>query len=117
MKNLKDKRPWGKWEILEHGKGYWVKKITVKPGQRLSLQYHLNRKEKWTIIKGYGIMTLDLAKKHVCEGDQIDIGYRTIHRISNPSEKENLVFIEVALGKPDEDDIIRIEDDYGRTAS
>lgn len=92
----------------------WIKKITVKPGGRLSLQYHLKRKEKWTIIKGYGLMTLNRLNSLVYEGDQISIGYREEHRISNPSEKSNLVIIEVALGKPNEDDIIRIEDDYGR---
>ncbi len=115
MNKLKDKRPWGKWKMLHQEKGMWIKKITVKPGQRLSLQYHLNRREKWTIVKGYGCMTLDLATKTVIEGEQIDIGYRTIHRISNPSENQNLVIIEIALGFPDEKDIIRLEDDYGRS--
>lgn len=111
---LKDKRPWGKWEMLYQEKGMWIKKITVKPGQRLSLQYHLKRKEKWTIIKGYGCMTLEKAQYIVVEGDQISIPYRAQHRICNPSELNNLVIIEVALGKPDENDIVRIEDDYGR---
>lgn len=111
--NQKSERPWGKWEKLYEETGMWVKKITVLPGQRLSLQYHLNRREEWTIIKGTGDVTLDHCKFNVWEGKHISIGFRQVHRIHNTGDSE-LVFVEVALGYPNEEDIVRVEDDYGR---
>lgn len=108
-----DNRPWGKWEILDECEGYWVKKIIVKPNQKLSLQYHYHRDEDWQLIEGYGIITLDNERILVSKGYKIHIPKFATHRIENTGE-EDLIFIEIATGNPNEEDIVRIEDAYGR---
>jgi len=111
--NESSERPWGKWEMLEQGEGYWVKKITVNPGGQLSLQYHELRAERWTIVQGWGEVTLNRETQVVRPGASVIIAEKDVHRIKNVREIP-LIFIEVALGDPKEDDIIRIQDDYGR---
>lgn len=107
-------RPWGSYEILEQEKGYWIKRIEVKPGERLSLQYHCLRREEWIIVQGGGIVILDDEIINIGYGSQIHIDVFKKHRIENTGTKP-LVFIEVAFGdKLTEDDIVRVEDDYGR---
>lgn len=113
-------RPWGNWQMLGENEGYWVKRISVNPGKRLSLQYHLHRSEKWVIVTGQGLVTLCQDKncyqeniRTVTIGDVVYIPQEVIHRIDNTGLIP-LVFIEVALGKPEEDDIIRLKDDFGR---
>lgn len=114
MKALSDIRPWGKWEILGEGPGYKVKRITVKSGQRLSLQLHQKREENWVIAQGVGIVTVGDKKIDVKESTYIFIPKKSAHRIENTG-KEDLVFIEVQRGEYlGEDDIKRIEDDYNR---
>ncbi len=109
-----DTRPWGTYTVLERGIGYWIKRIEVDPGQRLSLQYHNQRSEKWIIVQGNGEVQTDTLIENVRDGSWIHIGVGTPHRIKNTGNKP-LVFIEVALGaKLTEDDIVRLEDDYGR---
>lgn len=114
MKALSDIRPWGKWEILADGPGYKVKRITVKVGQRLSLQLHDQREENWVIVNGTGIVTVGDKKIDVLPNTYIFIPKKTVHRIQN-NGKEDIVFIEVQKGDYlGEDDIKRIEDDYNR---
>jgi len=111
-----DDRPWGRWEVLAVGEGFAVKKITVKPGEVLSLQYHHHRAEHWVILSGEAEVTVDetVARKGSDETVFIPIGAK--HRIANPGSSE-LVFIEVQTGdRLAEDDIVRLEDRYGRTA-
>jgi len=107
-------RPWGTYEILlEHDK-YKVKRITVYPNCRLSLQYHNHRSEVWTVVEGQGIVTRGESKIKCSKGDFVDLPVKFNHRIENPTEKD-LVFIEVQNGEYlGEDDIVRIEDDYNR---
>ena len=107
-------RPWGSFETIRKEKGYKVKKLTIYPHQRLSLQYHLFRSELWMIVKGTVIITLDESEKEYNEGDFLYIPIYHKHRISNMSDNESVI-IEIQYGeKCVEDDIIRIEDDYKR---
>jgi len=110
-----DHRPWGYYEILEDASGHKVKRIVVYPGKRLSLQRHQRRSEHWHVIYGEGIATRDDSKLTLRTGDSMDIPQGTIHRMENQG-KENMAFIEVQHGDYfGEDDIERLEDDFGRT--
>jgi len=109
-----DDRPWGRWEILLEEPNYKVKRITVKSGQRLSYQRHAKRREYWTVVSGRALATLDGAEVALEPGGRIDIPLGAAHRIANTG-KDDMVFIEVQLGEYfGEDDITRLEDDYGR---
>ena len=115
LTNYHEERPWGSFTILAEGSTYKVKTITVLPGKRLSYQKHARRSEYWTIVQGAGIFTLDGANQSVEVGDRVEVPLRAAHRIQNPGT-ESLVFIEVQLGDYfGEDDIVRLEDDFGRT--
>jgi mannose-6-phosphate isomerase-like protein (cupin superfamily) len=109
-----DNRPWGRWEEYLNEPGYRVKRIIVNPGQRLSLQRHEHRQEHWAIVQGRGIFTLDGQDREVSVGDAVYIPVGGVHRIENPGS-EFLVIIETQLGLCLEDDIVRLEDDYGRS--
>jgi mannose-6-phosphate isomerase len=111
---MREERPWGFYEILLDTDYTKVKQITVNPDQRLSYQYHNKRKECWTIVKGSATIILDDEKVFKNQGESITIPLGVRHRIINETD-EILIFIEVQTGKSfDEEDIIRIEDDYGR---
>ncbi len=109
-----DNRPWGRWEEYLNEPGYRVKRIIVNPGQRLSLQKHEHRKEHWVIVSGEGVFHLDGDERRVREGDSVFIPLKGVHRIHNDRD-QFLVIIETQLGLCIEDDIIRLEDDYGRS--
>jgi mannose-6-phosphate isomerase len=110
-----DVRPWGTWEVIAAGPNYAVKQIVVKPGQRLSLQRHLWRGEHWTIVSGIGEVTRDGLSFRLAAGQYIFIGIGDTHRMANPGT-DDLIFIEVQHGVVlDENDIQRLDDDYGRT--
>lgn len=115
MKHLEhDERPWGEYWVLEDAPNYKVKRIEVKPGGRLSYQYHHKRAEVWTIVQGNGRITLNDEVKDYQVGEVAIIPQGAKHRIENPG-KEKLIFIEVQHGTYfGEDDIVRIEDDYNR---
>jgi mannose-6-phosphate isomerase len=106
--------PWGKWEVLLSESGYKVKRITVKPGQRLSYQKHARRQEHWVAVEGKGIVVLD-GKEIILEpGAAVDIPVDAAHRAINLGVGK-FVFIEVQRGSYlGEDDIVRLEDSYGR---
>ena len=107
-------RPWGKFVILADDQDHKVKRITVLAGQRLSLQSHQKRMEHWVVVAGRANVRVDKDSFILSPGDSIDIARGAVHRVEN-NEVENLVFIEVQLGEYfGEDDIERIEDDYGR---
>ncbi|MBI5787725.1 MAG: glycosyltransferase [Candidatus Schekmanbacteria bacterium] len=109
-----DYRPWGHYEVLADEPGYKVKRITVLPGKRLSLQYHHRRTEHWVIASGEALVTLDDLQVYLKTGEAIDIPREAKHRIENPGECP-LLFIELQRGDYlGEDDIIRIDDDFGR---
>ncbi len=109
-----DIRPWGEYFVLEDASTHKVKRIIVKPGGRLSYQYHHHRSEVWTIVEGEAVITLDGVDKTYKKGEVAKIPLGSKHRIHNQS-KDDLIFIEVQLGTYfGEDDIVRIEDDYNR---
>lgn len=110
-----DRRPWGSYEVLEEAPTFKVKRIEVLPGKRLSYQKHAQRAEHWFVVAGTAKVTLDGSELTVRTGEAIDISIGTAHRVENPGE-ENLIFIEVQRGNYlGEDDIVRLEDDFGRT--
>ena len=114
MSNYIEHRPWGSFENLLDEDYCKVKRIIVKPGQRLSYQFHHKRTEHWVIVQGDAIVTLN-GKEHLfTEGMVVEIPVTTKHRVENKFDK-NLIFIETQTGTYfGEDDIVRIEDDYGR---
>lgn len=92
-----------------------VKRIVVHPGKRLSLQRHRRRSEHWHFVKGEGLVTRDGEQIPVKEGDSLDIPLGSLHRIRNLGQSD-LVVIEVQRGDYfGEDDIERVEDDFGRS--
>ena len=110
-----DHRPWGKYEVMYSSPFVKVKKITVKPQGILSYQYHDQRTEDWIITRGSAKIVLDDEEVWRTEGERIRIKVGQKHRVSNPSFDNVLEFIEVQTGTYfGEDDIVRIEDDYGR---
>ncbi len=107
-------RPWGSYTILAEGEGYKVKKITISPGAKLSLQMHYHRSEHWTVISGTGKLTLDDKEVFFRENESTYIPIGVRHRLENPG-KLPLSIIEVQNGKYlGEDDIVRFDDIYGR---
>ena len=109
-----DIRPWGGFVVLEDAPTHKVKRIWVDPGKRLSYQRHQRRSEHWVIIEGEAQVTLDGRRIDLTPGQGIDIPCGSSHRVANPG-KGALVFIEIQRGDYlGEDDIIRIEDDFGR---
>ncbi len=108
------KRPWGTYHKIFQEDEVWVKRVEVISGQRISLQKHGHRSEKWVIVSGQGLVTVNELTVTVSKGSIIDIPVGVIHRIANLG-KTPLVFIEVACGRElTEDDITRYEDDYKR---
>lgn len=107
-------RPWGRYEILGETPAFKAKVITVVPGQRLSYQKHAKRSEHWFVVSGTGTVTLDGTTTELSPGSAVDVPVGTPHRITNTGEAD-LVFVEVQHGDYfGEDDIVRLEDDYGR---
>jgi mannose-6-phosphate isomerase len=110
-----DTRPWGSWHVLDEADGYKVKRIVVTPGARLSLQRHEHRAEHWFVVRGTATCTVGDATAVLVSGESIDVAVGQAHRIANQGD-DTLVLIEVQRGSyTGEDDIIRLEDDYGRT--
>ena len=107
-------RPWGVFDSIDRGERFQVKRITVKPGGRLSLQMHHHRAEHWVVVKGTARVTRgeDVLTLHENQSIYIPLGVR--HRLENPGS-EPLELIEVQSGLYlGEDDIVRFEDGYGR---
>jgi mannose-6-phosphate isomerase len=110
----KSDRPWGRYEVLQEAANHKVKSIHVSPGKRLSYQRHQKRSEHWYVVDGSGEVTLDGKVQVVSVGSVIQVPQGALHRISNTGTKE-LIFIEVQTGTYfGEDDIERVEDDFGR---
>ena len=108
------RRPWGHYDVLADDASYKVKTIVVEPGKRLSYQRHARRSEHWFVVAGNGVVTLDGDTVDVAAGRAVDVPVGTAHRIANTGT-EPLVFVEVQHGEYfGEDDIERLEDDYGR---
>ncbi|WP_264049566.1 mannose-1-phosphate guanylyltransferase/mannose-6-phosphate isomerase [Methylobacterium flocculans] len=107
-------RPWGWYQRIDIGERFQVKRILVTPGGRLSLQKHYHRAEHWVVVKGTAEVTLNDAVVLVHENEAIYLPIGSMHRLTNPG-KIPLELIEVQVGSyTGEDDIIRVEDIYGR---
>ncbi len=114
MELEKSIRPWGRYEVLQETPFFKVKCIWVDPGKRLSYQRHERRAEHWYFVQGEAEVTLNGVLSHHLAGDTLEIKAGDLHRVSNISDSE-VVFIEVQTGTYfGEDDIERIEDDFGR---
>lgn len=108
-----DERPWGRWEVIATGDTYTTKRIHVNPGGKLSLQLHHHRQEHWIIVSGTAKITIGNDIREYGPNSHVYIPIETQHRIE--ALDEQVVFIEVQYGDElDEDDIVRIEDVYGR---
>ena len=108
-------RPWGRYEVLSTSELHQVKNIYILPGKRISYQRHEKRAEHWFIVTGSARLTLDGDSFEMSAGDSIDIEIGVAHRIENIGSEE-LIFTEVQTGTYfGEDDIERIEDDFGRS--
>jgi mannose-6-phosphate isomerase len=104
------------YEVLAEESQYKVKRIEVKPGERLSLQLHDCRSEHWVVVAGEALITVGDTEKRLGVNETAYIPVSTRHRVANPGT-ETLVFIEVQCGSYlGEDDITRFEDDYNRVA-
>jgi mannose-6-phosphate isomerase-like protein (cupin superfamily) len=114
MDKREEKRPWGGYQIIDIGSSFKAKRIWVKLGHRLSYQKHLQRSEHWVLIEGKAKVTLDGNEILLKAGQAIDIPQGSAHRIENIGENP-LSLIEIQMGKNlSENDVIRLEDDYGR---
>lgn len=106
-------RPWGHFNIVHETLMFWTKVIVINPGQSLSLQYHNYRSEFWTPLNSGLHAVIGDDELELLVGNRYDVRAGIVHRIMNPTENI-CTLIEVATGFPDEDDIIRLEDAYGR---
>jgi len=108
-------RPWGSYTTLEEGPRYKIKRIVVNPGEKLSLQKHLHRSEHWVVIKGTAKVIIDAKEILIHENESAYVPKSTLHMLEN-QDKVPLEIIEVQNGEyVGEDDIVRIDDVYGRT--
>ncbi len=108
-------RPWGSYTVLEEGGPYKIKRVSVKPGEKLSLQLHHHRSEHWVVVRGTAEVELDGETRLLRKGESTYVHSGKVHRLKNPGVIP-LEVIEVQLGEYlEEDDIVRFDDQYGRT--
>ncbi len=108
-------RPWGSYDSIDNGSRYQVKRITVKPGEKLSVQMHHHRAEHWIVVSGTANITIGENTKLYTENESVYIPVGVVHALENPG-KISLELIEVQSGSYlGEDDIVRFSDRYGRT--
>lgn len=106
-------RPWGKYDSIDAGKRYQVKRITVKPGEKLSVQKHHHRAEHWVVVSGTAKVGRDDEQIMLTENESVYLPLGCVHWLENPG-KILLELIEVQVGSYlGEDDIVRFEDRYG----
>lgn len=108
-------RPWGSYRVLTQGEQYKVKRFIVQPGQKMSLQKHNRRSEHWVVVKGEVLVTRGEKQMELKHNEGVTIPVGMMHRVENRGS-EPAEMVEVQLGDYlEEDDIIRFDDDYGRT--
>jgi mannose-6-phosphate isomerase len=112
MKIYSESRPWGRFEKFHENKYCTVKLIYVNANSRLSLQYHKKRSEFWKVIKGTAMVEVDEKRIVLGEGDTITIPRQAKHRVL--ALKSECIILEISYGRFDENDIVRLEDDYQR---
>lgn len=109
-----DDRPWGRWEVVDTGERFTVKRITVIPGAKLSLQRHRHREEHWVVVSGRARVTRDHETLELGPSQAVFIPRGAVHRIETVGDAP-LEFVEVQYGEVlDENDIERLDDIYGR---
>lgn len=113
MKTFTVEKPWGKFEQFTHDEMSTVKILTVNVGGTLSLQKHKGRTEFWYVISGHPTVTLGDEIVHAKPGDELNIEKEEEHRLDAPTDAVQI--LEIAHGIFDENDIVRLEDKYGRT--
>ena len=112
--HLTEYRPWGSYTRLEDGPSYRIKRITVPPGRRLSLQMHHHRSEHWVVVHGTAKVHIDGQERLLRKGESTFVPIGAVHRLENPGLVP-LEIIEVQIGEYiGEDDIVRFQDDYHR---
>jgi mannose-1-phosphate guanylyltransferase len=108
-------RPWGSYDSIDNGERFQVKRISVKPGEKLSVQMHHHRAEHWVVVSGTANITIGEETNLVTENESVYIPIGEVHALENPG-KISLELIEVQSGSYlGEDDIVRFSDRYGRT--
>lgn len=112
MKIYSETRPWGRFEKFHENKSCTVKLIYVNANSRLSLQYHKKRSEFWKVIKGTAMVEIDEKRIVLEEGETITIPRQARHRVL--ALESECIILEIAYGRFDENDIVRLEDDYQR---
>jgi len=105
-------RPWGEFELLIDTPSYKVKRLILNPHQAISYQYHNKRKEYWVIVSGKGIIIQDNSELDLIPDTFWIIPAGSEHRAR--AGEDGLVIIEIQTGECDEDDVVRLQDDYGR---
>ena len=112
----KVERPWGWYQVIDSGNRYKTKNIEVNPGCSLSLQYHYHRSEHWVVVGGTAKVRVGDDERCLHQNESIYVPPTVLHRLSNPG-KIPLRIVEVQCGTYlEEDDIIRVDDEYGRIA-
>ena len=107
-------RPWGKYDAMDKGPRFQVKRITIKPKAKLSVQMHHHRAEHWVVVSGTAKVIIDDVERLVCENESIYIPIGAVHSLENPG-KIAIELIEIQSGAYlGEDDIVRFDDLYGR---
>ena len=107
-------RPWGKYDSMDKGSRFQVKRITVKPEAKLSVQMHHHRAEHWVVVSGTAKVRIDDEERLICENESVYIPIGAVHSLENPG-KIPIELIEIQSGTYlGEDDIVRFEDLYGR---
>jgi mannose-6-phosphate isomerase len=113
-KKYLEERPWGKFEQFTFNEVSTVKILTIKEGEHPSLQFHYHRDELWRVIKGKVSITLSDKKIIAQEGDELFIPRGTKHTAEGVDGDADI--LEISYGKFDENDIVRVEDKYGRAS-
>ena len=112
IKPYRVEKPWGDYETFTVNRDSTVKILTVNPHEAFSLQTHSKREEYWRVIAGRGVATIGENKIDIKIGDEFTVSIGTKHRLE--AGTETLKVLEISIGEFDEDDIIRLEDRYGR---
>ena len=107
-----EKRPWGEFRQFTSGAPVTVKTLLVKAGERISLQEHEKRSEFWRILSGTPLITIGTKVFQAAKGDEVEIPVKTPHRIE--ATDTDVEILEISEGTFDEDDISRLDDNYGR---
>ena len=115
MDSARTERPWGWYETVFEAPGHKVKRIGVLPGKRISLQRHRRRAEHWVVVVGVATVTVGKTARLMGVGEHADIGLGEVHRLANDTTGA-VEIVEVQFGEYlGEDDIERLQDDYGRS--